>query len=218
VSLDRRKSSSLSVLGDLNSGRAFDTGCQCVLQDSPASRPVLLVPPRCSCSAPRLAAQHAFVATLGNICNKLLRHSSKELRTAQLYAEISQLNLNLPARVCVPLFGSRHQVLRVPGSEAVVLNSKSKAPYLLHIEVAECRDTYLSPLPAKQLDVTVQSLGPSSRLPEGCVRSEGTSPSGMRAASLPCLTETQTCARVSRKPCLLSVYSIQHSVYHFLSV
>ena len=45
---------------------------------------------------------------------------------AQLYAEISQLNLNLPARVCVPLYGSRHQVLRIPGSEAVVLNSKSK--------------------------------------------------------------------------------------------
>ena len=48
------------------------------------------------------------------------------MTAAQLYAEISQLNLNLPARVCVPLYGSRHQVLRIPGSEAVVLNSKSK--------------------------------------------------------------------------------------------
>ena len=45
---------------------------------------------------------------------------------AQLYAELSELNLNLPARVCVPLYGSCHQVLRVPTSEAVVLNSKSK--------------------------------------------------------------------------------------------
>lgn len=45
---------------------------------------------------------------------------------AQLYAELSQLNLNLPARVCVPLFSNTHQVLRVPSSEAVVLNSKSK--------------------------------------------------------------------------------------------
>ena len=45
---------------------------------------------------------------------------------AQLYAELSQLNLNLPARVCIPLYGSRHQVLRVPKSEAVVLNSKRK--------------------------------------------------------------------------------------------
>ena len=45
---------------------------------------------------------------------------------AQLYADLSQLNLNLPARVCVPLYGMKHQVLRVPSSEAVVLNSKSK--------------------------------------------------------------------------------------------
>ena len=45
---------------------------------------------------------------------------------AQLYAELSQLNLNLPARVCIPLYGRKHQVLRVPSSEAVVLNSKSK--------------------------------------------------------------------------------------------
>jgi hypothetical protein len=130
------------------------------------------------------------VSTLGNICNKLLRHSSKERRTAQLYAEISQLNLNLPARVCVPLYGSRHQVLRIPGSEAVVLNSKSKAPYLLHIEVVECEDTYLSPLPTKQLDVSVQSGGLSSRVVEVCVRSEGTSPSSMRATSLPRLSGT----------------------------
>ena len=48
------------------------------------------------------------------------------LAASQLYAELSQLNLNLPARVCVPLFDSTHQVLRVPTSEAVVLNSKSK--------------------------------------------------------------------------------------------
>ena len=45
---------------------------------------------------------------------------------AQLYAELSQLNLNLPARVCIPMHGSKHQVLRIPTPEAVVLNSKSK--------------------------------------------------------------------------------------------
>ena len=39
-----------SVLGDLNSGRAFDTGCQCVLQDTSPSRPVLMTPPRCACT------------------------------------------------------------------------------------------------------------------------------------------------------------------------
>ena len=55
---------------------------------------------------------------------------------AQLYAELTQLNLNLPARVCVPLFDSSHQVLRVPMSESVVLNSKSKVCRLLHLSVS----------------------------------------------------------------------------------
>ena len=73
----------------------------------------------------------------------------------------------------------------------------TQAPYLLHIEVLECEDTYLSPLPAKQLDVSVQSMGLPSRLIEGCVRSEGASPSSMRAASFPCLSEAIAGARVS---------------------
>ena len=55
-----------------------------------------------------------------------LPSSPSHAAVAQLYAELSELNLNLPARVCVPLYGSCHQVLRVPTSEAVVLNSKSK--------------------------------------------------------------------------------------------
>ena len=35
-----------SALGNLNSGRAFDTGCKCVLQEK---KLVLLTPPRCTC-------------------------------------------------------------------------------------------------------------------------------------------------------------------------
>ena len=52
---------------------------------------------------------------------------------AQLYAELSLVNLNLPARVCIPLYGSKHQILRIPSSEAVVLNSRAK--YVLHVHV-----------------------------------------------------------------------------------
>lgn len=101
-----------------------------------------------------MSAQHAFMKYLGNICNKLLKHSTKEFRStyvdiivsmhysdclcsvaAQLYAELSQLNLNLPARVCVPLFSSTHQVLRVPTSESAVLNSKNKvSKYILYVK------------------------------------------------------------------------------------
>ena len=37
------------MLGDLNSGRAFDTGCQCVLQDG-TSPTVPFTSPRCTCA------------------------------------------------------------------------------------------------------------------------------------------------------------------------
>ena len=77
----------------------------------------------------------------------------------QLYAELSQLNLNLPARISLPLCLSPHQVVRIPTSGAVVLNSKSKAPYLVLIEVVECENAYLSPLPTKQLDTLVTGSG-----------------------------------------------------------
>lgn len=80
--------------------------------------------------------------------------------------------------------------------KAVILSLSSQAPYLLHIEVVECEDTYLSPLPVKQLDVSVQSAGLNSSLAGVCVRSEGASPSSMRAASLPCLTVTEMAAGV----------------------
>jgi len=48
------------------------------------------------------------------------------LLAAQLFGELSQLNLNFPARVAVPFRNSDHQVVRIPSSEAVVLNSKTK--------------------------------------------------------------------------------------------
>lgn len=32
-----------------------------------------------------------------------------------------------------------------------------QAPYLVHIEVLTCEDTYLSPLPTKQLEYSVYS-------------------------------------------------------------
>ena len=77
----------------------------------------------------------------------------------QLYAELSQLNLNLPARVCLPLYPPTHQVLRIPPSEAVVLNSKCKAPYLILVEVALVENTFLSPCVSKQFDKFVTSSG-----------------------------------------------------------
>lgn len=75
---------------------------------------------------------------------------SKEVRSQLLISELTKLNLNLPARVWMPIFGHPHMVVRVPPQAAVLLNSKDKAPYLIYIEIAECEDIERSPVPAKQ--------------------------------------------------------------------
>ena len=43
-----------------------------------------------------------------------------------------------------------HHVVRIPPEEAVLLNSKDKAPYMLQVEVVDCDDFYRTRLPAKQ--------------------------------------------------------------------
>ncbi|UYV80199.1 PI4KB [Cordylochernes scorpioides] len=54
----------------------------------------------------------------------------------RLQAELSMLNLNLPARVWLPLKSEDpHVVVRIPPAEAAVLNSKDKAPYLIYVEI-----------------------------------------------------------------------------------
>lgn len=46
----------------------------------------------------------------------------------KLQAELSMLNLNLPARVWLPIHSEtiRHLILRIPPQASVVLNSKDK--------------------------------------------------------------------------------------------
>jgi len=46
---------------------------------------------------------------------------------ARLIAELSTLNMSLPSRVGVPVHDtSKHLVVRIPHTQAVVLNSKEK--------------------------------------------------------------------------------------------
>lgn len=50
---------------------------------------------------------------------------------SQLIAELALVNLNLPARVWLPISHSRsHHVARIPHTQAVVLNSKEKVGLL----------------------------------------------------------------------------------------
>jgi len=81
-------------------------------------------------------------------------------------AELRTMNLNLPARVWLPIHSSSasasassstttssssssHLVLRIPPEFAVVLNSKDKAPYLLYVEVLEVDNIETCPVPNK---------------------------------------------------------------------
>jgi phosphatidylinositol 4-kinase len=52
-----------------------------------------------------------------------------------------------------------HHVVRIPPQEAVVLNSKDKVPYLIHVEVIDCENVQTALVPCKvaslQKDVPV---------------------------------------------------------------
>ncbi|XP_073943275.1 phosphatidylinositol 4-kinase beta fwd isoform X2 [Choristoneura fumiferana] len=122
-------------LGDLASGRAFDSGCLCGEQ--------------CSCGAPRLAPQTQFLNALTSIGRRLAGVQDKERRNGRLRAELASLDLNLPARVWLPLHQRPHHVLRIPSQAAAVLNSKDKAPYIMYVEVLETEGH--APLPPRLL-------------------------------------------------------------------
>lgn len=110
-------------IGDMASGRAFDNGCLCGEQ--------------CSCGAPRLQPQIQFLNALTNIGRRLAGVADKERRNGRLRAELATLDLNLPARVWLPLHQRPHYILRIPPHAAAVLNSKDKAPYIMYVEVLE---------------------------------------------------------------------------------
>lgn len=145
------------LAGDLTSGRAFESGCTChksseaVLNDLTGRETV------CHCEAPRLMPQLEFVTALMNIAQKLQQLPTKELRTSRLIAELAMLNLNLPARVWLPTAEkANHHIVRVPHTQAVVLNSKEKAPYLMYVEVLECENPVTSQVPSKILENTLR--------------------------------------------------------------
>ena len=91
-----------------------------------------------------------FSPALINIGKRLGAQQSKEEKTSRLMAELRTLNLNLPARVWLPIHShTPHLVVRIPPEFAVVLNSKDKAPYLLYVEVLEVDNVQSCPIPAK---------------------------------------------------------------------
>ncbi|XP_078050323.1 phosphatidylinositol 4-kinase beta fwd [Augochlora pura] len=137
-------------LGDLSSGRAFDNGCTCFYSCQGVVNDLRGQKTDCFCNAPRLAPELEFIQALITIGKLLGTIPTKESKTVQLIAELNTLNLNLPARVWLPLHSSvPHHIVRVPPQYAAVLNSKDKAPYIIYVEVLEVEDIYTSPVPTK---------------------------------------------------------------------
>ncbi|TRY75537.1 hypothetical protein TCAL_07124 [Tigriopus californicus] len=139
------------ALGDLTSGRAFDNGCSCFESCQAAVNDLRGNRTHCSCGAPRLAPQQEFIKVLIGIGRLLSTLSDKEAKTQRLSAELTLLNLNLPARVWIPVHSQdlQHFVVRIPPQAASVLNSKDKAPYIIYVEVVETCDMDTSPTPEK---------------------------------------------------------------------
>ncbi|KAI9027305.1 kinase-like domain-containing protein [Phycomyces nitens] len=97
-----------------------------------------------------------FLLALVDIATRLVI-VPKPARQNALHAELTLLNHNLPAEVCIPLWCPataekpyHHRVVRISPSDAVVLNSAERAPYLLTIEVLDdelsFEDSYSSAL------------------------------------------------------------------------
>lgn len=158
---------SLSTLGGLNnlapkdlaSGHAFDNGCRCFDSCKSICSDLRGQVVHCHCQAPRLGAEQDFVQALMSIGLRLQPVLTKELKTQKLQAELSMLNLNLPARVWLPIHSEtmKHLILRIPPQASVVLNSKDKAPYLIYVEVIEVDDVQGSPIPPKMINALRQT-------------------------------------------------------------
>ncbi|KAF9580450.1 Phosphatidylinositol 4-kinase pik1alpha (PI4-kinase)(PtdIns-4-kinase) [Lunasporangiospora selenospora] len=84
-----------------------------------------------------------FLLALVDIATRLVI-VPKPARLSALRAELTLLNHNLPAEICIPLWchatidnPSHHRVVRIPPQDAVVLNSADRVPYLLQVEVLD---------------------------------------------------------------------------------
>ncbi|KAK5873410.1 hypothetical protein PBY51_018453 [Eleginops maclovinus] len=114
----------------------------------------------------RLAPQREFIKSLMGIGKRLATLPTKEQKTQRLISELSLLNHKLPARVWLPTAAFDHHVVRVPHTQAVVLNSKDKAPYLIYVEVLECESFETSSVPVRIPENRIRSTRSVENLPD----------------------------------------------------
>ena len=143
----------------------------------------------CLCGAQRLAPEQHFVKvrspsppipshhlpptdpvftvqSLISTSTRLAGLADRESRTQSLLASLSMLNLNLPARVWLPLYAGStpHYIVRIPPQAASVLNSKDKAPYIIYCEVVTVPSLGVSPVPAKIVTTNLRHVKSEERL------------------------------------------------------
>ncbi|XP_030820957.1 phosphatidylinositol 4-kinase beta [Camarhynchus parvulus] len=114
----------------------------------------------------RLAPEREFIKSLMAIGKRLATLPTKEQKTQRLISELSLLNHKLPERAWLPTAAFEHHVVRVPHSQAVVLNSKDKAPYLIYVEVLECDNFDTASVPARIPENRIRSTRSAENLPE----------------------------------------------------
>uniref|UniRef100_A0AAQ5XDL7 Phosphatidylinositol 4-kinase beta n=1 Tax=Amphiprion ocellaris TaxID=80972 RepID=A0AAQ5XDL7_AMPOC len=123
----------------------------------------------------RLRPQREFVKSLLCIGKRLATLPTKEQKTQRLISELSLLNHKLPARVWLPTAEHQHHVCRVPHTQAVVLNSKDKAPYIIYVEVLECDSFETSPVPIRIPETRIHSARSAENLDCGAVANANSS-------------------------------------------
>lgn len=143
------------IFGDLTSGGAFDNGCPCFDDERCMDDAENVMKMECRCGAPRIRPEQEFVKALMNIGNNLKNVPNKDERTRCLEDELCKINVNLPARVWLPLYAHslKHIVLRIPPLAGCILNSKDKAPYCLFVEVLEVEDIRQTRVPKRISDI-----------------------------------------------------------------
>nr|XP_023657146.1 phosphatidylinositol 4-kinase beta-like isoform X1 [Paramormyrops kingsleyae] len=120
----------------------------------------------------RLTPQREFIKSLMGIGKRLATLPTKEQKTQRLISELSLLNHKLPARVWLPTAAFDHHVVRVPHTQAVVLNSKDKAPYLIYVEVLECENFETSSVPVRIPETRIRSTRSVENLPDCGITAE----------------------------------------------
>ncbi|CAG5887662.1 unnamed protein product [Menidia menidia] len=131
----------------------------------------------------RLRPQREFVKSLFGIGKRLATLPTKEQKTQRLISELSLLNHKLPARVWLPTAEHQHHVCRVPHTQAVVLNSKDKAPYIIYVEVLECNSFETSPVPIRIPETRIRSARSAENLDCGTAANANVMTSEHRAGS-----------------------------------